>query len=223
MVEYIKYTPKLSNNWSKAWSETQKQRPWQSRRLLDSSTTSQLQGKLWLVNELQKHDLKFSKVCLVGGLFAQFITPLMIDNFNVEFIHNWEIDEDAQKISYKFNRRYKEDNRYRAYCSNLFEYHWSDEVKKYYNYWNKFRNANYDLVINTSCEHMYPMKKLREYNPDLKSWFVLQSTNETKFKDHINCVNSTKELAEQGGLKQILYEGQLTLDNGMTRFMVIGI
>ena len=151
MVEYIKYTPKLSNNWSKAWSETQKQRPWQSRRLLDSSTTSQLQGKLWLVNELQKLDLKFSKVCLVGGWFAQFITPLMIDNFNVEFIHNWEIDEDAQKISYKFNRRYKEDNRYRAYCSNLFEYHWSDEVKKYYNYWNKFRNANYDLVINTSC------------------------------------------------------------------------
>ena len=223
MVEYIKYTPKLSNNWSKAWSETQKQRPWQSRRLLDSSTTSQLQGKLWLVNELQKLDLKFSKVCLVGGWFAQFITPLMIDNFNVEFIHNWEIDEDAQKISYKFNRRYKEDNRYRAYCSNLFEYHWSDEVKKYYNYWNKFRNANYDLVINTSCEHMYPMKKLREYNPDLKSWFVLQSTNETKFDDHINCVNSTKELAEQGELKQILYEGQLTLDNGMTRFMVIGI
>ena len=40
MVEYIKYTPKLSNNWSKAWSETQKQRPWQSRRLLDSSTTT---------------------------------------------------------------------------------------------------------------------------------------------------------------------------------------
>ena len=208
MVEYIKYTPKLSNNWSKAWSETQKQRPWQSRRLLDSSTTSQLQGKLWLVNELQKLDLKFSKVCLVGGWFAQFITPLMIDNFNVEFIHNWEIDEDAQKISYKFNRRYKEVGKYKAIRTNTLIHPLKEE---------------YDLVINTSCEHMYPMKKLREYNPDLKSWFVLQSTNETKFKDHINCVNSTKELAEQGGLKQILYEGQLTLDNGMTRFMVIGI
>ena len=208
MVEYIKYTPELSNNWSRAWSETQKQRPWQSRRLLDSSTTSQLQGKLWLVNELQKLDLKFSKVCLVGGWFAQFITPLMIDNFNVEFIHNWEIDEDAQKISYKFNRRYKEDNRYRAIRKNLLIHPLKEE---------------YDLVINTSCEHMYPMKKFRELNPELKSWFVLQSTNETKFDDHINCVNSTKELAEQGELKQILYEGQLTLDNGMTRFMVIGI
>ena len=69
---------------------------------------------------------------------------------------------------------------------------------------------------------MYPMKKFRELNPNLKSWFVLQSTNEDKFDDHINCVNNTKELAEQGELKQVLYEGQLTLDNGMTRFMVIG-
>ena len=207
MVEYIKYTPELSNNWSRAWSETQKQRPWQSKRLLDSATTSQLQGKLWLINELQKLDLKFTKVCLVGGWFAQLITPLLFDNFKVDIIHNYDIDEDAQLISYKFNRRYKEGDRYRAIRKNLLIHPLKEE---------------YDLVINTSCEHMYPMKKFRELNPELKSWFVLQSTNETKFDDHINCVNSTKELAEQGELKQILYEGQLTLDNGMTRFMVIG-
>ena len=54
MVKYIKYTPELSNNWSRAWTETQKQRPWQFKRLTSSSTTSQLQGKLWLINELQK-------------------------------------------------------------------------------------------------------------------------------------------------------------------------
>ena len=208
MVEYIKYTPELSNNWSRAWSETQKQRPWQSKRLLDSATTSQLQGKLWLINELQKLDLKFTKVCLVGGWFAQLITPLLFDNFKVDIIHNYDIDEDAQLISYKFNRRYKELGKYKAIRTNTLIHPLKEE---------------YDLVINTSCEHMYPMKKFRELNPELKSWFVLQSTNETKFDDHINCVNSTKELAEQGELKQILYEGQLTLDNGMTRFMVIGI
>tara|TARA_Y100000590_G_scaffold91669_2_gene103584 strand:+ start:52 stop:678 length:627 start_codon:yes stop_codon:yes gene_type:complete len=208
MVEYIKYTPELSNNWSRAWTETQKQRPWQFKRLTSSSTTSQLQGKLWLINELQKLDLKFTKVCLVGGWFAQLITPLLFDNFKVDIIHNYDIDEDAQLISYKFNRRYKEVGKYKAIRTNTLIHPLKEE---------------YDLVINTSCEHMYPMKKFRELNPELKSWFVLQSTNETKFDDHINCVNSTKELAEQGELKQILYEGQLTLDNGMTRFMVIGI
>ena len=208
MVKYIKYTPELSNNWSRAWTETQKQRPWQFKRLTSSSTTSQLQGKLWLINELQKLDLKFTKVCLVGGWFAQLITPLLFDNFKVDIIHNYDIDEDAQKISYKFNRRYKELGKYKAIRTNTLIHPLKEK---------------YDLVINTSCEHMYPMKKFRELNPELKSWFVLQSTNETKFDDHINCVNSTKELAEQGELKQILYEGQLTLDNGMTRFMVIGI
>ena len=207
MVKYIKYTPELSNNWSRAWTETQKQRPWQFKRLTNSSTTSQLQGKLWLINELQKLDLKFTKVCLIGGWFAQFITPLIFDNFKVDIIHNYDIDEDAQKISYKFNRRYKEEGKYKAIRTNTLIHPLKEE---------------YDIIINTSCEHMYPMKKFRELNPNLKSWFVLQSTNEDKFDDHINCVNSTKELAEQGGLKEILYEGQLTLDNGMTRFMVIG-
>ena len=208
MVKYIKYTPELSNNWSRAWTETQKQRPWQFKRLTSSSTTSQLQGKLWLINELQKLDLKFTKVCLVGGWFAQLITPLLFDNFKVDIIHNYDIDEDAQLISYKFNRRYKELGKYKAIRTNTLIHPLKEE---------------YDLVINTSCEHMYPMKKFRELNPELKSWFVLQSTNEDKFDDHINCVNSTKELAEQGQLKQVLYEGQLSLDNGMTRFMVIGI
>ena len=207
MVKYIKYTPELSNNWSRAWTETQKQRPWQFKRLTNSSTTSQLQGKLWLINELQKLDLKFTKVCLIGGWFAQFITPLLFDNFKVNIIHNYDIDEDAQKISYKFNRRYKEEGKYKAIRTNTLIHPLKEE---------------YDIIINTSCEHMYPMKKFRELNPNLKAWFVLQSTNEDKFDDHINCVNNTKELAEQGELKQVLYEGQLTLDNGMTRFMVIG-
>ena len=208
MVKYIKYTPELSNNWSRAWTETQKQRPWQFKRLTNSSTTSQLQGKLWLINELQKLDLKFTKVCLIGGWFAQFITPLIFDNFKVDIIHNYDIDEDAQKISYKFNRRYKEEGKYKAIRTNTLIHPLKEE---------------YDIIINTSCEHMYPMKKFRELNPNLKSWFVLQSTNEDKFDDHINCVNNTKELVEQGKLKQVLYDGQLTLDNGMTRFMVIGI
>ena len=118
MVKYIKYTPELSNNWSRAWTETQKQRPWQFKRLTNSSTTSQLQGKLWLINELQKLDLKFTKVCLIGGWIAQFITPLIFDNFKVDIIHNYDIDEDAQKISYKFNRRYKEEGKYKAIRTN---------------------------------------------------------------------------------------------------------
>jgi hypothetical protein len=207
MVDHIKYTPETANNWSRAWSETQKQRPWAFKRLLDSSTTSQAESKLWLASELSKLDLKYKKVAIIGGWFAQYLTSLLIENLNVDFVHNYDIDKDAQIISYKFNRRYKEQGKYKASSDNLFL---------------KPINENYDMVINTSCEHMIPMRKFRELNPHLKPIYVLQSTNETKYDDHINCVNSPEELANQAILEDVYYTGSKILDNGMTRYMVIG-
>jgi hypothetical protein len=207
MVDHIKYTPETANNWSRAWSETQKQRPWAFKRLLDSSTTSQAESKLWLASELSKLDLKYKKVAIIGGWFAQYLTSLLIENLNVDFVHNYDIDKDAQIISYKFNRRYKEQGKYKASSDNLFL---------------KPINENYDMVINTSCEHMFPMRKFRELNLHLKPIYVLQSTNETKYDDHINCVNSPEELANQAILEDVYYTGSKILDNGMTRYMVIG-
>ena len=78
------------------------------------------------------------------------------------------------------------------------------------------------MIINTSCEHMYHMKKFKELNLALNPIYILQSTNDTKYDDHINCVNSAEELIKQADLKEIYFSGSKVLDNGMTRFMVIG-
>jgi hypothetical protein len=69
---------------------------------------------------------------------------------------------------------------------------------------------------------MFPMKKFKEINFRLNCVYVLQSTNETKYDDHINCVNSVDELIKQADIKEIYFSGKKVLDNGMTRFMVIG-
>ena len=67
------------------------------------------------------------------------------------------------------------------------------------------------------------MWKFREINPQLLGkLFVLQSTNAREFEDHINCVDSEDELVDQSMLGDILYKGSKVLDNGITRFMVIG-
>ena len=58
MVDYIKYNCLTANNWSRAWSETIKERPWAIKRLEDSSTISQLQSKLWIATELGKLNKK---------------------------------------------------------------------------------------------------------------------------------------------------------------------
>lgn len=207
MVDYIKYDFLTANNWSRTWSETIRERPWTIKRLEDSSTISQLQSKLWIATELEKLNLYYKKVALIGGWFAQYITPILIDNLNVDIVHNYDIDKDAQLISYKFNRRYKEQNKYRSISTNVF----TNPLVEHY-----------DMIINTSCEHMYYMKKIKELNPGLNAIYILQSTNETKYDDHINCVKDEKELAEQGDIKEIYFSGTKVLDNKMTRFMVIG-
>ena len=87
-----------------------------------------------------------------------------------------------------------------------------------------WRHTVFDFIINTSCEHMFPMTKFKQLNRGFFNdvVYVLQSTNEDKYEDHINCVSGPEELAEQAKFVDVMYSGTKTLDNGMERFMVIG-
>ena len=222
----------MANNWSRAYIETHRERPWAFQRLVDASTTSQLESKFWLTEELSNVNESPKSAVLLGGWFAHVITSLLLDYTSVEKVTNFEIDEDAHFISYKFNRRYKKkeeigyhgvpdgDAQYRSIRRNvLFE-----SLKGVETFTGDGKDPNqFDLVINTSCEHMFPMWKFREINPQLLGkLFVLQSTNAREFEDHINCVDSEDELVDQSMLGDILYKGSKVLDNGITRFMVIG-
>ena len=86
------------------------------------------------------------------------------------------------------------------------------------------KRGPYDIFINTSCEHMWPMSRFRDLNCDLTNdpLYVLQSTDDDRYEDHINCVSSPEELSEQANFTKILYSGTKELDSGMKRFMVIG-
>ena len=208
MVNHIKFTSEILKNFSSGWYETASQKPWLMERLLNASTKSQLQSKLWIINELINLNIFPKRVALLGGWFAHIITPLLIEELKVNFVKNFEIDEDVKNISYKFNNRYNKD----TYTTGLKNIMLEKLSKK----------EDFDMIINTSCEHMFPMRKFREINYTINPLYVLQSTNETKYDDHINCVNSPEELANQAVLETVLYAGSKILDNGMTRFMVIG-
>ena len=112
MVEYLKFTPKTANNWARAWQETQRERPWAFPRVIDSFTESQVVGKLWLVKEVKKLKIKPDNVALIGGWYAHFATSVLIEDLNCDTVTNFEIDHDSHFISFKFNRRYKEEKRY---------------------------------------------------------------------------------------------------------------
>jgi hypothetical protein len=211
-MEYLKFTPELAHDWKNALSSSE---PYLLKRVLDSMNRSQLESKLWIVNELSELMLFPKSVALLGGWYANYIVPLLIEH-GVELIHNFEIDEDAKTISYKFNKTYKDKKQYKCDIVNTM----FDSV------WNKQKKTEpvFDFIINTSCEHMFPMRRFRELNKNLSGnlIYVLQSTNEDKYEDHINCVSGPEELAEQAEFVDVMYSGTKTLDNGMERFMVIG-
>lgn len=205
MVDYIKYTPDLANDWWKTWSYVSNYKPYIFERLGHASTKSQLQSKLWIVNELIRLNLKPNKVAILGGWYANYITTLLIEELKTSEVHNYEIDKDALEVSEKFNKRYE--NKFKTIQKNVM----IEPIKEYY-----------DMIINSSCEHMFPMFKFKEINPALNPIYVLQSTSDSSYQDHINCVKSPDELIEQIKIETILYKGSLLLSNGMTRFMVIG-
>ena len=205
-----------AKDWKQAFVDTERHFPHQERALASATTISQMESKIWLVEELHELSLEAKSVCLLGGWFANYITTLLIEKINVEHVHNFEIDDDAKKISYKFNKRYKDNNQYKCDVVNvMFEPVWKKQKKT---------DKVFDLVINTSCEHMFPMKQFHKLNRGFldNPVFVLQSTNENKYDDHINCVSGPDELAEQSELIDIMYSGSKVLDSGMERFMVIG-
>ena len=204
-MEYLKFTPNLANDWKNALSTSES---YVFKRVMDSMNESQLESKLWLVQELVKLNIKPKRVAILAGWFAQYIVSLLYDNFeSIECIKNFEIDQDVKDISYKYNKRYKDSNKYQFSIKDVMM---------------QTMEEDFDLIINCACEHMYPMQKFRELNPELDCHYVLQSTDEEQYDDHINCVKSEEELALQANITDVLYSGKKLLSNGMNRFMVIG-
>jgi len=211
-MEYLKYTPEMARDWKNAINASE---GYLRKRVLDSMNESQLVSKMWLVEELSNLNVKPVNISLLAGWFAQYIVPLLYDNFeSIEWIENFEMDRDIKNLAYKFNTRYKKEDKYKVSIKNVM---FSNLIS--------LSSPTFDTVINCSCEHMYPMSKFKELKNTGVSddaLYILQSSNDTQYDDHINCVNDADELADQANLAEILYAGEKLLPNGMTRFMVIG-
>ena len=211
-MEYLKYTPEMAKDWKNAINSTD---GYMEKRVWDSMNESQLVSKLWLVEELSNLNVKPVNISLLAGWFAQYIVPLLYDNIeSIEWIENFEMDRDIKRVAYKFNTRYKKEDKYKVSIKNVM---FGNLIS--------LSSPTFDTVINCSCEHMYPMskfRKLKNTGVDDNALYILQSSNDTQYDDHINCVNDADELADQANLIDVLYAGEKLLPNGMTRFMVIG-
>ena len=205
----FRYTPELAADWKNIYNK-EYANSYLLKQIAFAMNESQLISKSWMVEEMLNAKLSPTRIALLGGWFAQYTLPLLYDNFeSLSYIKNYEMDPDIKGVSYKFNKRYKDTDAYIIKTANVMFKPIKDTV---------------DTVINTSCEHMYPMSKFREINSfdDEDRIYVLQSTDADQYDDHINCVQHEDDLADQSNLLNVLYSGSKVLPNGIKRFMVIG-
>lgn len=202
----------------------------------DALSSGQIMSKLWLIDELSS--VYFSnpqlkpknlKMLIVGGWIGT-LAFLLFDQFKykdaIEKIISLDIDPDCEYSADMINLgNLIQSWRFKAVTTDMYDVDYAnpiftvkggagEEVRMGF-------NGDYDVVINTSCEHI----------EDLPGWFekipvgklvVLQSNNFFAHEQHVNCVNCEKEFAEQFPSLRILYTGSLP-QHQYTRFMLIGI
>lgn len=168
---------------------------------IKSYSENQIASKTWLAEHLKMHtiaDNKNKEVWILGSWYGTLLVPLVRSVLINPKIHLVDYDIENLEIAQLFHGRLY------THCLDVtFD----------------LPELDTDIIINTSCEHMYPMKDI-----PMKGLCFYQSNNFTADHAHINCVNSVEELAEQSGIENPeMHTMQFhRYDEEHKRYMVIG-
>lgn len=175
--------------------------------LLDSYSPNQFKSKELLINHIKKLNIlnNQSNITILGSWYGSILIPAFK---NVKLITAIDLDDKIIRVAKQrlFNH-YTNTDFITADVFNLGKH--------------SYRVEKSDLIINTSCEHMRPMKEL-ELLKNSKSYFAFQSNNMFDIITHINCVKNIDEFKQQLPLNaEVIIEDEIDDERG-TRFMLIG-
>lgn len=190
-----------------------KNRTAEEKDLLDSFSPNQFLSKMNLINHINSLNIltKNSQIVIFGSWYGSILIPAFYDK--VQKITC--IDQDSKVINRAKYELFK-DLDVDFITGDVFEFR------------NVYKNAN--LFINTSCEHMKPM---REWGPAPQyknpwwdrvspAYFAFQSNAMFDIPTHINCVNNIEEFKKQlPDRAEVLIEDEIPDERG-TRFTLIG-
>ena len=173
--------------------------------LLDSYSPNQFKSKEVLINHINGLNIlnDKSEIIILGSWYGSILIPAFKQ---VKRITAVDLDENV--ISIAKNRLFNHYKNVDFICDDVFK--WIPDSR---------RTKKTDLIINTSCEHMRPM---RELDLNTNAYFAFQSNNMFDIPTHINCVDNIDEFKEQLPVNaKIMIEDHITDDRG-TRFLLIG-
>lgn len=182
-------------------------------QLRDALSTGQLMAKLWIEDEildiLPEDDIK---ILIVGGWIGT-LSRILLSFLEKYYSHSryhvttLDIDQISAKMAQIVNKRFP------ISFTSLTQNMYTLTVEDY---------DNYNVIINTSCEHILHVQRWSDVIPPGKI-IVAQSNDFFSCPQHVNCVHAVQELREQLNLSTVLYEGSKELEGMYTRFMVIGV
>ena len=173
--------------------------------LLDSYSPNQFKSKEVLINYVNSLNIlnEKSEITILGSWYGSILIPAFKQVKRITVI---DVDDKVIRIAkQRLFKHYTNTDFITADVFNLGKF--------------KYGVENSNLIINTSCEHMRPMKEL---NLNTNAYFAFQSNNMFHIPTHINCVNNIEEFKEQmPSNAKIMIEDHIKDDRG-TRFLLIG-
>lgn len=172
----------------------------------DSLSDTQLISKNWLVDTLQQtlttHQFKLNpKILILGGWYGSYLIPLLLEKIQPKHIFLNDCNSKCLEFAEQLHQ------------SENVSFHCFDVTIKYP------KSFDVDIVINTSCEHMYSYNHMFMENPN--ALFILQTCDNKNDPGHVNISDSTENFLTKLKITNVLYRGRLFIGH-KNRFMVMG-
>lgn len=174
--------------------------------LRDAISDGQLLSKIWLIDVLEnliKNNIIKNqtpiRIAILGGWIGTLALLIHARELPVE-ITSIDLDNRANKIAETLNY----DCNFKAVTMDMYDIDYS----------------NFDVIINTSSEHIPDIGKWRSQIPDGKI-LITQNNNYLEGDGHVSCVENSDEFRRKLKLSEVFYDGTKTF-NQYSRFMLIG-
>ena len=210
---------------------------------------NQIASKLWLAESLRvSAGTAFPRVLILGGWVGVLGAVLLHDpRFAIDSVLSIDIDPRCAPIAESLNATHVRAGRYAAETADMLGFDYggrggdgggngngngngngdfgaiddgSGGGASGRDGENRNRGGRFDLVINTSCEHL----------EDFAGWYrqvpagqlmVLQSNDYFACREHVNSVADLAAFRAQAPMREVLFAGQRAMRH-YTRFMLIG-
>ena len=195
--------------WSRQMLDISYNYPHRVEDFAKSFSRNQFYAKCWMM-EVLRAEVDFTidrqtRWWILGSWYGTLIIPLIWQYFGtLKKIHMCDFDGEALEIAERLHGK-------RRLMTHAIDVNWEFE---------RLAKVKTDIMVNTSCEHMYPMT---DFKTD--ALCVFQSTNFKEDYAHINAVDSLEEFEEQCNMTQVLWKGEIPFhdyDDHHKRFMIIG-